>query len=106
MERLITPILLLLILISACSSDVPRRRELSSETIPVNAQSLSQAYADNVDRADQAYKGKTLLLTGSVSSILKERPGWISVYFSTGTLSSDIQCIFANDQSRYVGQLK
>ncbi|HKS26542.1 MAG TPA: hypothetical protein VJS44_01920 [Pyrinomonadaceae bacterium] len=79
---------------------------MSSETIPVNAQALSEAYTTNIDRADQTYKGRTLLLTGSVSSILKERPGWITVYFSTGRLSSEVQCIFANEQSKSVGQLK
>ena len=74
------------------------------EAISVSATDLMQAYEDNQIAADAMYKGKTLIVKGTINKMVSgEQP---SVLFDTNNLVWGVQCYFSSGSESSLASLR
>lgn len=77
----------------------------SDGTIRITAKNLFKEYLDNPVAADEKFKGKTLKVEGTVSSIDKGTDGRICVMLETDELIGYIFCYFPDSESKDVAKI-
>lgn len=75
-----------------------KEQEAKAPAQQVTAEKLFSEYEANEIAADQKYKDKVVVVTGTVEEIAKDLTGDIYVTLSTGEMSvGSIQCFFSDD---------
>lgn len=74
-------------------------------TIRISAKNLFKEYIENPVAADEKFKGKTLKVEGTVSSIDKGTDGRICVMLETDELIGYIFCYFPDSESKDVAKI-
>ncbi len=74
-------------------------------TIRITAKNLFKEYIENPLAADEKFKGKTLKVEGTVSSIDKGTDGRICVMLETDELIGYIFCYFPDSESKDVAKI-
>jgi len=77
----------------------------SDGSIRISAMRLYKEYLDNPVAADEKFKGKTLKVDGTVSSIDKGTDGKICVLLETGEIIGYIFCYFPDSESKDVAKI-
>jgi len=107
---LLVVILFSLFAIASSESEDEVQNEISDvePEITVKASVLSAEYQENEVAADLKYKGKVLLVTGTVDDIGKDITDSIYVSLSDGEeySLSGVQCFFADSQTSVAADLK
>jgi len=74
--------------------------------VTVTARELHKVYTENEVKGDKEYKGKILLVSGSVDEIKKDVADTIYVTLKTDEHSSSVQCYFSDDFVDQTADLK
>lgn len=77
----------------------------SDGSIRISAKNLYKEYLENPVAADEKFKGKTLKVTGNVSSIDKGTDERICVLLETDELIGFIFCYFPDSESKDVAKI-
>ena len=85
--------------LTGCASEKDSETKSNEQTpvASVNASALYKEYDANQVSADEKYKGKTLLVVGTVDSIGKDIMDTPYIALKTGGDLSEVQCMFADD---------
>lgn len=81
-------------------------KEASQPAIEVTAKQLFADYEANEIAADQKYKDKVVIVTGTVNDISKDIADDIYVTVKGDEMMGDIQCYFSKDHTNDAAQLK
>ena len=93
--------LLLLFALPACSPDKDIEQEIAGKkaTYDISATTLCKRYSDSQVSADAKYKGKVLLVTGTVASKERQFNGSMAVMLSANLVGSGVRCFFSRDRA-------
>ncbi|WP_433867486.1 OB-fold protein [Ralstonia wenshanensis] len=80
--------------------------EAAEPPLPVKADALFRAYDDNEVAADQKYKGKSLLVTGTVQSIDKDFTDSIVVKLASGNPFMAVHAYLDDQHAAMAASLK
>ena len=80
--------------------------EAAEPPLPVKADALFRAYDDNEVAADQKYKGKSLLVTGTVQSIDKDFTDSIVVQLASGNPFMAVHAYLDDQHAAMAASLK
>jgi len=80
--------------------------EAAEPPLPVKADALFRAYDDNEVAADQKYKGKSLLVTGTVQSIDKDFTDSIVVKLASGNPFMAVHAYIGDQHAAMAASLK
>lgn len=107
---LLTILIFSLFAIASTESEDEIEDEISDiePDITVNATVLSAEYQENEIAADEKYKGKILLVSGTIDDIGKDLMDSIYVSLSDGEefSFSGVQCFFSDSQTSVAAKLK
>lgn len=102
LSRLLLPALFLsAALLAGCSPDRQIEQEIASQraSYDMSAARLYKQYSENQINADSRYKGKVLLVTGTVARTEKQFSGAMAVTLKANDIGSGVQCLFSRDRA-------
>jgi len=84
----------------------PTTQEPVAETaIPISTTALVSAYDSNEVAADERYKGKLLIVTGTVENVAKDILGNLYVVLRGGHIIRSVQCYFGDEHTEELANL-
>ena len=86
--------------------DEERPQHNAPARISISAIRLMQAYTDNGVAADKEYKGKILIVSGTIDDIAKDFSGTPYVTLKTNEAFSTVQCLFSRKDESALSLLK
>jgi uncharacterized protein (DUF1330 family) len=81
-------------------------KEAAQPAVQVTAKQLYADYDANEVAADQKYKDKVLIVSGTVNDIAKDFTDGIFVIVKGDEMAGDIQCFFSKDHTDEAAKLK
>lgn len=103
-------VVLLFVLLGLGSADTENAVETSVSTaapdVEVSAPVLFSDYESNEVAGDEKYKGKILLVSGSVDDISKDITDTLYISLDAGQTFGSVQCFFADEHTDELSQVR
>jgi hypothetical protein len=104
----LTAALLTSVVLTGCAPDRAIEQEIAGQraSYDISATTLYKRYSDNQINADSKYKGKVLLVSGTVARTEKQFSGAMAVTLKANDIGTGVQCLFSRDRAYDAEKLK